>query len=395
MNPSIQGWIERYISDYTHHNEEIQSHEDLYDSLRESGFIYGHVVDVNLFNPLNLKGWLQDEKAKLALINALYLTYCVESNTKDTTLFLSSLLEFYNEIQPETLDWFKKILPSDSVYLKLEKKIDNRIKTNQNLVTKNFSNLITNALLFLDVLSYRRFLEKNHNNIQYITDFEEKITSVVWSALSSKSIKSNHDSALLKLFESSLRFSRLEIHDLKDLNNLISEHSLMSIEKLYLLDIGCMAIWSDKSSESSEQEFILSLGKLLGLNITEIHQAQNSVESFIKLHQNEIPYFNLSNPVKNFYDQTSVQVITLITRNKKRIIKELTESKELMVLLSQATHRELNALEKKKMKKQLLDLCKSIPALTIFLLPGGGLLLPLLVKFIPQLLPSTFNENKV
>jgi hypothetical protein len=82
-----------------------------------------------------------------------------------------------------------------------------------------------------------------------------------------------------------------------------------------------------------------------------------------------------------------------VHRNKKRIIKELVESKELMVLLTHATKRELTSTEKKKMKKQLLDVCKSIPALTIFLLPGGGLLLPLLVKFIPQLLPSAFNEN--
>ena len=50
-------------------------------------------------------------------------------------------------------------------------------------------------------------------------------------------------------------------------------------------------------------------------------------------------------------------------------------------------------MEKKKVKKQLLDICKSVPSLTIFLLPGGGLLLPILIKFIPQLLPSAFNEN--
>ena len=46
-----------------------------------------------------------------------------------------------------------------------------------------------------------------------------------------------------------------------------------------------------------------------------------------------------------------------------------------------------------KVKKQLLDICKSVPSLTIFLLPGGSLLLPLLIKFIPQILPSAFNEN--
>jgi hypothetical protein len=65
----------------------------------------------------------------------------------------------------------------------------------------------------------------------------------------------------------------------------------------------------------------------------------------------------------------------------------------LVHLLAQSTSRDLDKNEKKKVKKQLLDICKSIPSLTIFLLPGGGLLLPILIKFIPQLLPSAFNEN--
>ena len=53
----------------------------------------------------------------------------------------------------------------------------------------------------------------------------------------------------------------------------------------------------------------------------------------------------------------------------------------------------LTLKEKKKIKKQLLDICKTIPSLAIFLLPGGSVLLPILIKFIPTLLPSAFNEN--
>ncbi|MCR5861851.1 hypothetical protein LRS05_06735 [Flavobacterium sp. J372] len=64
-----------------------------------------------------------------------------------------------------------------------------------------------------------------------------------------------------------------------------------------------------------------------------------------------------------------------------------------MVLLTHSTHRSLSPKEKKKVRKQLLEICKTVPSLTIFLLPGGSLLLPLLIKFIPQLLPSAFNEN--
>ena len=64
-----------------------------------------------------------------------------------------------------------------------------------------------------------------------------------------------------------------------------------------------------------------------------------------------------------------------------------------MVLLAISTRRDLDEKEKKKVKNQLLDICKTVPSLTIFLIPGGSLLLPILIKFIPQLLPSAFNEN--
>ena len=68
---------------------------------------------------------------------------------------------------------------------------------------------------------------------------------------------------------------------------------------------------------------------------------------------------------------------------------------ELMVLLSKSTLRELNAEEKKKVQNQLLDIFKSIPSLAIFLLPGGAVLLPIFIKLIPKLLPSSFDENRV
>ena len=85
----------------------------------------------------------------------------------------------------------------------------------------------------------------------------------------------------------------------------------------------------------------------------------------------------------------------LITRNSKRLYQELKNNKELMVLLSQSTSRDLTNKEQKKVQEQLLNIFKSIPSLAIFMLPGGALLLPLVVKFIPKLLPSAFDENRI
>ena len=91
---------------------------------------------------------------------------------------------------------------------------------------------------------------------------------------------------------------------------------------------------------------------------------------------------------------TTVQEIKeSLQKNKKRLAKELQESKELVVLLKKSTYNKLSEEEKGKVKEQLLDICKGIPAFAVFMLPGGALLLPLLIKFIPDILPSSFRED--
>jgi len=56
----------------------------------------------------------------------------------------------------------------------------------------------------------------------------------------------------------------------------------------------------------------------------------------------------------------------------------------------------LSENEKKKVKKQLLDILKTIPAFTIFLLPGGTIILPILLKILPKelLLPSSYYDEE-
>jgi len=87
------------------------------------------------------------------------------------------------------------------------------------------------------------------------------------------------------------------------------------------------------------------------------------------------------------------EIKELLHKNKKRLYKELRESKELMLLLSKSTYQKLTEDEKEKIKTQLIDILKGIPAFAIFMLPGGALLLPILIKLIPSILPSAFRED--
>jgi hypothetical protein len=87
------------------------------------------------------------------------------------------------------------------------------------------------------------------------------------------------------------------------------------------------------------------------------------------------------------------EIKILLHKNKLRLYQELSQSKEAMSLIKKSTQTKLSEEEKEKIKLQLIDIFKSIPALAVFLLPGGALLLPLLIKLIPDILPSAFKED--
>ena len=85
----------------------------------------------------------------------------------------------------------------------------------------------------------------------------------------------------------------------------------------------------------------------------------------------------------------------ILGRNKDKLVQELKESKELVYLVRQSTIRELTPEEKEKVRIQSIDLMKSVPSIGIYLIPGGALWLPLILKLIPDLLPTSFKENEV
>jgi hypothetical protein len=242
-------------------------------------------------------------------------------------------------------------------------------------------------------LAFQNFLLQEELNKNYIQKIEETIVGLISLALNAKTSKTNYDDLLIKLFETSVRYTKFSNKKVESLRVLNLDSLQTNLEKYYLLDLAAMAIWTDRIMDAKESEFLHELGDLLALDQNYIMESLFTLDSFITANKKDIPFFNYSNPIKHFYDQTTQSVVTLITRNKKRLQKELSESKELLILLALSTQRELDTQEKKKVRKQLLDVCKTIPSLTIFLLPGGSLLLPILIKFIPKILPSSFNEN--
>jgi hypothetical protein len=95
-------------------------------------------------------------------------------------------------------------------------------------------------------------------------------------------------------------------------------------------------------------------------------------------------------------DELMEKVTDLFTDNLEAIAHEVRKTGELGQLLAKAAAgTALSGPEKKKVKSQLVDLAKAVPALAIFAAPGGMLLLPLLAKLLPfNVLPSAWDQKE-
>jgi hypothetical protein len=93
-------------------------------------------------------------------------------------------------------------------------------------------------------------------------------------------------------------------------------------------------------------------------------------------------------------DHVVERVSTAVTQNLGAMVTEIRETGELGTLLAKAAAgKALTREEKRKVKAQLIDLAKAVPALAIFAAPGGMLLLPLLAKLLPfSVLPSAWDR---
>ncbi|RYG41539.1 MAG: hypothetical protein EOO01_24940 [Chitinophagaceae bacterium] len=393
INPSGHGWIDKFFQLPEPDADHCDSVVDFYRNVRKTGFIYGYVLSFYTSKKIDASGWLDDEKSKLALLIVLYRLHKFMRPDATRSQFISETVAYYREMSPKGFSFLRRMLPANSESAKLEGIIDDRVQTNDNIVSRNFSHVVTNALLFLDVLGFQKYLQNNELPPKYLKRAEELIISVISIALRTKPEKSSYDELLIKLLEASLRYGNYSELSRPAARALPFDLFNSELERNYLIDMAGLALWSDGKVEETESIFLFQLGASMGVSPEAIRESIDSTNAFITGNRERISYFRYSNPVKHFYDHMSDNVVMLINRNKKRLARELDHSGELVKLLAASTTRDLNEKEKKKVRKQLLEICKTIPSLTIFLLPGGSLLLPILIKFIPQMLPSSFNEN--
>lgn len=396
MNPSSSGWIHKFINEF---KKEVlvstyESSSNFYSSLKNTGFIYGFSIKTLLSEPVSRLQLTKEELTKINLFHSLLYIYFSQYPEHSYQKAIEEMVLFYKTIEKGKPGFFQMLSFTTSDSENLEKIISARLQESNTLIKTEVASLFTYALLFGDVLAFQYYLKHPKDLKDYMEILEETLVQFSIWALQSKYKKTKYDLLVIEMVSDATPYE-ITSHTLKD-------HPLVSqllhrnpLERLFVLDLCSLAVWDDKKLDAMELDFLNQISDELGFSNGQAEQCIESLKEFSVSNAQKIKLFEYAHPVKHLYKQSSETVKLLILRNKSRLSRELDQSGELLKLLSQSTIRELSSEEKSKVKVQLLDICKTIPSLTIFLLPGGSLLLPLLVKLIPKLLPSAFNDNRV
>ena len=394
MNPSKELWITKFFNLSNPSFFTAQTEESFYEEIRKTGFVYGFTTKSlqNVFNSFELTN---EEYSKIVLLEALYGTFVLTKQNTDFKEFTKLTEDFYNKMSEVKTDSYFSFIKFESkkAYATLEKIINQRTNPSSNFLDKTFSYHLSNFLMFTDVLCFKRYLLNETEILNYYKYLEQTISHLVMISFNQKQNTSKYDIKIQEVLQTALKYTTLnnfksDIFSL-DLSNIKTLYG-----KAYINDIALMVLWNDEKIDKKEYKFILQLQHLLGLNKIFTKKALAFMVTFINEHRKEIPYFQFSHPLKKLYKNTNKTVAVLIKRNKKSIVIELENNKVLMQLLLKTTYSNLTATEKKQLKKQFIELAKTVPAFTIFLIPGGSLLLPIFFKLLPELIPNSFNENK-
>jgi LETM1-like, RBD len=396
MNPSSSGWIHKFINEFE--KKELvttyESSSNFYTSLKKTGFIYGFSIKTLLSEPVSRLQLTKEELTKINLFHSLLFIYFSNHPKHSFSQAIDEMVAFYRTIEKGKPGFFQKLSFTSSSAENLEKIIAARLHESNTLIKTEVASLFTYALLFGDVLAFQHYLKNPMDLKDYLEMLEETLVQLSMWALQSKHKKTKYDLLVIEMISDATPYEMT--------SQTLSGHPLVAqlrhrdiLEKLFVLDLCSLAVWDDKKLDAVELDFLLQISDELGFSEKQATESISTLKEFSVSNAQKIKLFEYAHPVRHLYKQSSETVKLLILRNKNRLLRELNESGELLKLLSHSTIRELSAEEKSKVKVQLLDVCKTIPSLTIFLLPGGSLLLPLLVKLIPKLLPSAFNENQV
>jgi len=414
LSPGAKGWIHKYfdlvdrgeISMDLDRPDETRKLEFMHLTLGHSGIVFGYPLQLIFAKRIDDSKWTTEEKLKVLLFESHLFVYqqihIDEPFIKDA--FLQSLTEFYRHHNATSISQLFKVFRKESNEEMLESVLKKRIDIKANyLENKWWVNTLSNAFAYLDVILFDDYEHKLKDEAikNYDNYAENALTAITLSAYSDGVIEAKESD----LFHFFLASANLDEEDrdmaierfkkgasLEDFSSFVARHFLL---KRFLLDISIVTILATHEAQPEEVAFLSELAGHLDIEELEMEASMRMVENFVLKSKDHVAYLSDRSKYDKVYKSFSKRWSKVISRNSDKLKVELRESKELVKLIRKSRSEELTPEEKEAVKGQFKDLAKSIPALTVFMLPGGAILMPLLLKLIPDLIPSAFKENTI
>jgi hypothetical protein len=417
LNPGAKGWIAKYLSMVKEGLISVDPARKCLDvnepgvhmSLGSSGIIFGFSTHF-LFLPEGIaQKWTRSEAYKVLYFESLLFIYvhrCTcQGLSVDSDDFVATLNDFFEQggIEHSGSGWMELLRLSRPN--KLEELIEERTKLPLSFDHKIWINYLQNSLSFLDVLLFDRFLDSGGKPLD-LSELRERYTNACLHVLIAAAHADNHierrEEGLFDLFLASSHLDdkqkaifRKEFREGIALKTIPDAGLLPNLFRRYLMDIAIFAVWTDTDFSMAEHHFIQEMADQLGFSEFDLNESFSVVESFVLYNQEILPHFRSIQNYDQVFARLSDRWSRIIMRNRDKLTQEIRESRELVYLVRKSAVEELTKEEKEKVKTQFKDIIRGIPALAIFMLPGGAILLPLILKLIPSLIPSAFRDNEI
>jgi hypothetical protein len=165
--------------------------------------------------------------------------------------------------------------------------------------------------------------------------------------------------------------------------------------KRFVLDQALLASLVDGRRSPKEVDFLSALTVTLGFTQVQRQEHELAVAEFYARRRDVVDVFTVSRGAQVMGEELVDKMQSTVEKNFHALLNEVKETGELGTLLARAARgQKLTRDEKRRMREQLLDIARAIPALAIFAAPGGILLLIALAKVLPfNMLPSSFREG--
>lgn len=414
LSPGSKGWISKYgdllrkgkiVLDIERPEGVMKDHFQ-HLLLARSGIVFGYATELLFAREYDDPKWTSEERLKLLLFEAHLFIYASNGGdpVKHFNSFVDSLLDFYKNYGTKSLTrlftFFLKESKADRLENILAKRTDVRINILDNAIWVNY---LSNSFVYLDIILFEDFIRTRQAMAESCYE-EYALNALIALTLSAYSdgVIEEKEKTIFNVFLASAHLDdeRREQAQEKFRNgatfgDLSPELTRSWLFKRFLLDISALNIFATHDVSPEEKDFLQSLCEYLSIPEIELQETLVMMENFILNHNDQITFLQDNKVYEKMYGSISRRWIKILGRNKDKLATELKESKELVYLIRKSTSTELTKEEKEKVKSQFLDIVRSMPALAIFMLPGGALLLPIVLKIIPNLIPSAFRDNEI